>query len=93
MPAGASLEATNFAATGSATGQKTIGIVVVTARAAWVEGPKTVRIASTPASTAVSIAALASSPERAFRVSIRIRDASAKPADWSPSDTPPTSAP
>src|SRR5438445_290211 len=35
LPPGASLETTSFAATGSATGQKTTGIVVVAARAAW----------------------------------------------------------
>src|SRR2546425_1216999 len=93
LPPGASLEATSFAATGSATGQKTTGIVVVAARAAWVEGPKTVTIALTPASSAAPIAAFASSPERAFRMSIRMRGASARPADWSPSDTPPRSAP
>src|SRR6058998_4306788 len=93
LPPGASLETTSFAATGSATGQKTTGIVVVAARAAWVEGPKTVTIALTPASSAAPIAAFASSPERAFRMSIRMRGASARPADWSPSDTPPRSAP
>src|SRR2546426_833292 len=36
LPPGASLEATSFAATGSATGQKTTGIVVAAARAASV---------------------------------------------------------
>ena len=52
-----------------------------------------VTIAWTSPSTAATIAAFASSAERALRMSIRIRDASVNPADWSPSDTPPTSAP
>jgi len=90
IPPGASLEATTCGDR-SATGQKTIGTLVVAARAAWVEGRRSSRCVDALLDRGADHA-VASSPARAFRTSMRIRSASGTQR-LEPSDTPATSAP